>query len=597
MKTPLTILFIILTLNQSSFAQDGTLDPTFGNGGIVTTSTSGYSYGIAIQSDDKIIIAGSSLVRYINDGNLDSSFNYNGIVTDFFNSSGVGILSLAIQKDGKIIGGGGYATGNFWDFALTRYDTNGNLDTLFGNNGIATTDIGPGTDYINSVAIQSDGKIVATGYTLNGAGNSDLAVVRYNSNGTLDTTFSNDGIITTAFGPSSDEGLGIAIQSDGKIVVVGDSYNGSSDDIALVRYNTNGTLDTSFDLDGKLTTSIGTGNDVGRDVAIQDDDKIVISGYSNTFINNLDFAVVRYNSNGSLDNTFNSNGIVTIPVGTSHDYGRSLAIQSDGKIVVAGFSLNGSNNEISLVRLKNDGALDPSFGNEGKTTTAIESESVVGLDVAIQFDGKIVVTGGIQSNSNSLVLRYNNPSLSLPVELTSFSASSSSINIQLFWETASESNNAGWEVERRQQNVAAFQKIGFVPGKGTTTEIQHYQFNDPILSDNVEYRLKQLDTDGKFSYSTVLTVQTASQEFSLSQNYPNPFNPTTSITYQLSTQSHVRLTITDVLGREIVVLVNDEKPIGTYSVNFDASLLSSGLYFYTLQAGNFSETKKLNLLK
>ena len=245
----------------------------------------------------------------------------------------------------------------------------GDLDTSFDSDGKVTTEVGSTDDFARSVAIQSDGKIVAAGFSSNGS-DWDFALVRYNTDGSLDTSFDSDGKVTTAIGSGDDHAVSVAIQSDGKIVAAGYS-NGSNWDFALVRYNTDGSLDTNFDSDGKVTTAIGGGADYAVSVAIQSDGKIVAAGYSNG--SNFDFALVRYNTDGSLDTSFDSDGKVTTDFGSGSDYGSSVTIQSDGKIVAAGGSSNGSNRDFALVRYNTDGSLDTSFDSDGKVTTAIGS--------------------------------------------------------------------------------------------------------------------------------------------------------------------------------------------------------------------------------
>ena len=167
--------------------------------------------------------------------------------------------------------------------------------------------------------------------------------------GDLDTSFDSDGKVTTEVGSTDDFARSVAIQSDGKIVAAGFSSNGSDWDFALVRYNTDGSLDTSFDTDGKVTTAIGSGDDHAVSVAIQSDGKIVAAGYSDNGSDN-DFALVRYNTDGSLDASFDGDGKVTTAIGSDWDQAYSVAIQSDGKIVAAGYSYNGSNWDFALAR-------------------------------------------------------------------------------------------------------------------------------------------------------------------------------------------------------------------------------------------------------
>ncbi len=191
----------------------------------------------------------------------------------------------------------------------------------------------------------------------------------------------------------------------------------------------------------------------------------------------------------------------------------------------------------------------------------------------------------------------------VPVELSSFSASVDGNNITLNWSTATETNNSGFEIQRSKdskiEKLQNWESIGFVNGKGTTTETQTYSFADNDLSSgNYVYRLKQIDFDGKFEYSKIIEAEiNAIAEFALEQNYPNPFNPSTSIRYQVSGITQVVLKVYDLLGREITTLVNELKPAGFYEVTFDASALSSGIYMYKLQAGSFSQTKKLILMR
>ncbi|MBT8380647.1 MAG: T9SS type A sorting domain-containing protein [Ignavibacteria bacterium] len=169
----------------------------------------------------------------------------------------------------------------------------------------------------------------------------------------------------------------------------------------------------------------------------------------------------------------------------------------------------------------------------------------------------------------------------------------------LSWSTATELNNHGFEIERSADKTI-WRTIGFKEGKGTTSETQQYSYSDilsGINSSRLYYRLKQLDFDGSFEYSKIVEAVVAPIDFALSQNYPNPFNPVTIINYQLPAKIFVSLKIYDVLGNEIAALVNEEKPPGKYEVEFDATNLTSGTYFYKLQAGNFVETKKMILLR
>jgi photosystem II stability/assembly factor-like uncharacterized protein len=207
---------------------------------------------------------------------------------------------------------------------------------------------------------------------------------------------------------------------------------------------------------------------------------------------------------------------------------------------------------------------------------------------------------GFAVGENGIILKTSTGGDPIPVELTSFTASVQLKIIYLSWSTATEKNNQGFEILRRiQNNIDDWNKIGFVAGYGTTTETQHYSFTDnDVSAGKYQYRLKQIDYDGTFEYSDIIEVEVGMPtEFSLEQNYPNPFNPTTTIKYQIPELSFVTIKVYDVLGNDIATLFNEEKSFGSYEVEFYATTLPSGIYFYRLQAGSFVETKKMVLMK
>lgn len=233
--------------------------------------------------------------------------------------------AVAIQNDGKIVLAGQAVDSSNHVFAVVRFNTDGSLDTTFSNDGIVTTYLGSYLSWAYAIAIQSDGKIVVAGeYDGGNISNLDFAIVRYNSDGSLDNTFDNDGIVITDVTPGNvvDNLHAVAIQSDGKIVVTGETrqLGGTDVDIALVRYNIDGSLDLSFDTDGKVNTAIGVGihADFGGSIGIQNDGKILVGGRSFNG-SNYDFSLVRYNSNGGLDSTFSADGKMTSPIRSISD--------------------------------------------------------------------------------------------------------------------------------------------------------------------------------------------------------------------------------------------------------------------------------------
>jgi uncharacterized delta-60 repeat protein len=256
-----------------------------------------------------------------------------------------------------------------------------------------------------SLTLQADGKIVIAGYaTL--AGNEDFGIARLNVDGTLDSSFGTSGRVTTAFGSGADRARSVTLQADGRIVVVGQAVMGNLD-IAIARYNSDGSLDTAFSGDGRLTLAIGAGYDTAGSVAIQPDGKILLAGDS-LIAGTADFTVVRLLSDGSLDATFGTGGIVTTAVLASSDYSKDLILQPDGKIVVVGETFNGSNNDIALVRYNTDGSLDTTFGAGGKVVTPIGSSTDAGSSVTLDAQGRILVAGNATFGSgDSVIVRYN----------------------------------------------------------------------------------------------------------------------------------------------------------------------------------------------
>ena len=332
-----------------------------------------------------------SMATAVADGALDTTFDTDGKVTTAVAVGDEG-KAIAIQSNGKIL-----VVGNdMADFEVVRYNTDGSLDTTFDTDGKVTTDIGTSTtDSANAVAIQSDGKIVVAGRSGGMALNSgNFAVVRYNTDGSLDTTFDTDGKQTTDIGTSTpDSANAVAIQSDGKIVATGSS--GSSTDFAVVRYTTTGTLDTTFDTDGKQTTDIGTStSDTGSAVAIQSDSKIVVAGTSSN-----DFAVVRYTTTGTLDTTFDTDGKQTTDIGTStSDTGSAVAIQSDSKIVVAG-RISVSGPPVFAVARYEVTATSPSSSSTSSTSTTVAVATATSPTTTAVVSGTSTATGNMSSTT------------------------------------------------------------------------------------------------------------------------------------------------------------------------------------------------------
>jgi uncharacterized delta-60 repeat protein len=394
----------------------GVLDPTFGSAGTVTTSfaKSTEADALVIQPDGKIVAAGSievpsslttgyfTLARYNPDGSLDTSFGSKGAVTTQIGSRSFA-NALALQPDGKILEAGLAETKAGNAIVILRYNSDGSLDKTFGQKGMVTTIIAQGSeaDSLDLETVNGVTKIVAAGDVyLGSTGHWVVGLARYNLDGTLDTSFGSGGEVVTSIPTQNSFGQGSLVQGDGKIVVAGnaDVGGGSSRDYALARFNTDGRLDATFGSGGIVYTAIGT-NAEALALVLQSNGDIVAAGDSAQTGNSYEFTLARYTSSGALDSTFGNGGIVVTPQASSLN---GVAIQpSDGKIIAVGGSLNGSPGSSVLARYNTDGTLDATFGSSGLVTGTFGQGDMA---VALQSDGKIVTTA--VNNGNFGLARY-----------------------------------------------------------------------------------------------------------------------------------------------------------------------------------------------
>ncbi|HZS16901.1 MAG TPA: delta-60 repeat domain-containing protein [Candidatus Udaeobacter sp.] len=428
LHNPLLVAAFALPLfisSQSARAAGGDLDPAFGSGGMVTTDlnrSTDLANAVAIQADGKLVVVGQTyknndystedfaVARYNADGTLDDTFGSHGRVRTDFPGLAAVPSSVVIQPDGKIVvAGGAFPLFTFLgNFEIVRYNRNGSLDSSFGQGGIVTTTFPQGS-YAFDVALQPDGKIVAAGtlfvnFDPGESSNTDFALARYNSDGTPDTTFGNGGQVSTDFLGLEDDAFAVLIQPDGKIVAVGSANDPATFyDFAAARYFSNGMLDTTFGVAGKVHSDFGAQNfDRARSAALQRDGRIVAAGFATGQNGGAqNFAVARYTSNGILDTTFSGDGKTQIDFGTCCQSANKVLLQSDGKIVAVGGS-NGESSEddFLLVRLNPRGALDRTFGTDGKVRTSFGDLNGGANGALLQPDGKIVAVGFQATFSN-----------------------------------------------------------------------------------------------------------------------------------------------------------------------------------------------------
>jgi len=411
-------LFWFLLLGSVSFhtlvavAAPGDLDPTFGPGGKTTFFMGNCAANsAAVQADGKILVAGQSffanndftLIRFLADGGVDTDFGTSGKVLTDFTGGSDSITRVIAQSDGTILAAGTAVTDAGRDFALARYLATGALDPTFdpvGMDGKVTTDFGMGNDDSASfLGVQTDGKILVAGYVSDGL-QTDFGLVRYNANGTRDTSIGNSGRIITDFNGKGDLATCLAIQSDGKIILAGYAVITNNFDFALVRYNTDGTPDTSFGVGGKVTTDFNNqSQDFIQSVAVLGDGKIIVGGASGG-----NFVMARYLANGDLDTSFGVGGTVSTDFGSSESI-QSLVVLATGKIVAGGVS----GDDFAMACYRPDGTLDSSFGSGGLVLTDFAGGVDSANAIVIDSSNRILLAGSSSGSSNFALARYTGP--------------------------------------------------------------------------------------------------------------------------------------------------------------------------------------------
>ncbi len=509
---------------------------------------------------------------------------------------------------------------NLW---LFRTDNMGNLiwNKTFG---------GDGDDEAAAVKQTNDGGFIAAGYSVVSGSAKDVFVVKTDSLG--------NHVWSRTFGGSSDEeAYALEVLPDGGCLIgcATSSYGAGSRDGWLIRINSTGntvwtktigglstdgirglqlTNDNYFIITGWTasdgagilgnawlvkTDSLGNiifnknfgGNDADRGLSVQQtsDDGYVLTGYTASTGAGLDdLFFIKTDAAG------NQVWAKTLG-GTGRDYGNAVKQTPDGGYLLAGYTLSYGAGGDDLWVIKTDSSGNLTWQ---KTYGGIASDVAYSMDLT--SDGGYVIVGHTLSSGagvhDAWLLRT--VTQVIPVELSSFYAKASGNEVTLQWTTETEVNNYGFEIQR-STNKSDFTYAGFTAGKGTTSDRQEYVFIDKITeSAKVYYRLKQIDIDGSYDYSDIIEVELKPAEtFLLEQNYPNPFNPSTRISFNLPFTSSVKLRIYDVSGKEIAVPVNEVKQAGSYNIKFDAGSLPSGVYLYKLEAGSFSESKKMLLMK
>ena len=413
----------LLILSMAATAQSGALDPGFSGDGIATldggTNTFDLAYAGALQPDGKILIAGWTnatakpsffIARYQTNGTLDNTFGNNGSVVAGISNISCRGSAIALQTDGKIVVAGSADSSSTYDFLVLRLLPDGTPDSTFGSAGWVTTDFGTTLEYANAVAIQRDGKIIAAGRKAEGFF-SDFAMVRLLPDGQPDPQFGDQGLVGTNF-REEDNAAAIVIQDDSKIILGGFSSVSANGDFALARYNQDGSLDKLFGSGGKVLTDLAGQNesDFITSMKLLSDGRIVTAGNANN--NNLEFTsdagIVQFMPDGALDPSFGTDGIVIAPLGSKTNV-EGVTVAADGKVIICGSSdVAQGENRWFLSRFQPQGGLDISFGTLGVVTTNMQGANNFAGDVLVQPDSKIVLAGtsGASPNFNFAVARY-----------------------------------------------------------------------------------------------------------------------------------------------------------------------------------------------
>ena len=378
------------------------LDTTFGSDGRVSTPVGdiGQGEGVVIQPDGGIVTAGSrqigllsdfALTRHNPDGSLDTSFGTNGIAITDFGGADDKALDAALTPDGGIVAVGSADPGGLVkaDFAIARYNPDGTLNTTFGTGGIVTTDIRGDADQAEAVAVQPDGKIVVAGHAATVAGQiTDFALARYNPDGTLDQGFGNHGIVTTDIG-GDDVAVALGIQADGRIVAAGSA----GEHIALARYMPDGSLDPTFGTGG---TTVNPGFGEVKGLALTPTGGILLAGDSGG-----DFLLAAYRADGTPNLGFGNLGSVTTDFGGGGAFAENLVVDAQGRIILVGRTLSPTILDMALARYNPDGTLDTSFANHGTLTADFHGRGEFGQDLALDSAGRIVAAGYTANGGNT----------------------------------------------------------------------------------------------------------------------------------------------------------------------------------------------------
>ncbi len=590
-KTIITFLIVIVCSNQETNAQAGTLDPSFGNNGIVYNNQHD-PYGYALQADGKILVAGYDFIidRYNEDGSVDAGFGNNGTIKIPVTRGG-SFNDIEYLNDGKFLVSGSIQSENYTHFniIIVKCLPNGSVDSSFGVNGMILNDYGINF-YNEATFVQTDGKIVITGEAR--ANVNDLKktfVIRYNPDGTLDNSFGIEGKVITAYDREVTS-LQIVIQPDGKILTSGTyGYLNDLPNFMATRYMNDGQIDVSFGENGIAFSGYFGVNPQGiwhtrmQDMVLQPDNKILVAGQTGSG-GQINTGLCRFNADGSLDMSFGIEGKVITSVGNFETPTYGIALQSDGKIIAGGQYSPKAEPYIyfSMFRYQSNGMLDSSFGKNGRVTTAEAGEYAISNKVIIQPDSKILLLG--PSDLGYSIARYLNDNV-LAANFKDVKATQENNAINITWQTLNESGTKSFTVER-SGNAYNYVGINTIPAKGVAS---NYIYTDKNPLDGTNYfRIRENAINGTNTFSPVVKV--VFNDNSIISLYPNPAKNTVTVK-GLNKNVTAIIKITDMQGREI----SSQNFAQSSSAILNIRSLAQGTYF--VQVAQEDKIVRMKLIK
>ncbi len=484
-------------------------------------------------------------------GSFDASYGNNGLATFcYHNPTTMGVYTSSFQSSGKIVTYNGIGGSTA---VLLRWNTDGTIDTTFGDSGTGTQSYFQNPPFVNGgyspkdMAIQEDDKIVIMGLQQNPTFPSNAYwVARLLPDGALDTSFNGTGYLDLSFGTTQDRATSVALQTDGKILVGGTSGN-TAQYFTVARLNPDGSLDTGFGNGGKVQTPFSGNESFVQTIAVQPDGKIVAGGYTVNFPNGKDFAIVRYNADGSIDTDFGDNGKVITTISSTTDIITELIIELDGKIVAGGY-MSTQNSLMCMVRYNADGSIDASFGVDGIVIN--DDDNSRNCSIARQADGKYLMAGALDG-FYFLVIRYNSDG----TKDSSFGA----------------------------EGVVYLQPIPY--GHAAKVLIQA---DNKIVACGITYNEDYTEVcfaNARLNPGTLNTDNFISQDLKL---YPNP--TTGEVFFRMADKTNYQCAVYNMMGQKVRV---QENVVNGASVTIDN--LPKGAYMFALNDGKSTITKTIIL--